>query len=76
MFGTVAAKSFDFAHFVGGAFHCVNADLRERAGHVADTEPNNFGVGIFFLVFGGAFADLREKIATGQFQIIFVDFRH
>ena len=76
LFGTVAAKSFDVTHFVSGAFHCVDTNLRQGARHVADTEPNDFRVGIFRLEFRGALADFGEQVAARQFQIIFVDLRH
>ena len=76
LFRAVAAKSFSVAHFISSTFHRVNAHLRQWTSHVADAEPNDFRVGIFRLELRGTFADFREQITAGQFQIIFVDLRH
>ena len=76
MFGSVAAESFHVTHFVGGTFHRVDTHLRKRARHVADTEPNNFRVGVFAQELRRTFADFREQIAAGELEIIFVDLRH
>lgn len=72
-FRSVSVKGRAVGHFVYSPMHGLNAGFGQRPGHIADSQADELCFGMLFLE-GSYFAcNLREQIASRQFQKMVID---
>ena len=76
LFGTVAMEGFAAAFVVHGLVHGREHGRRKRFGDVADAQADDFGVGVFGLIFRDAMRDFGEKVGGLNLQVVLVDADH
>jgi hypothetical protein len=74
--GRIAAEGLGLRHLVDGFVHRPDHRVRQRAGHVADSEADQLRIGVRRLVLARAPAGLAEEIAGAKLQVVVVDPGH
>ena len=76
LIGPVAHEGGLVGHLVRGALERVHAGAGQRQRDVAYAELYEPLAGVCLAVSGGTARYLREEIATGELQIVLVEFKH
>ena len=70
LLGAVTAESSLFGHFIHSLVHGLDNFRDQGCGHIADTQSDNVGIGLFRLIFLDFLGDSREKVAAWQQVIV------